>query len=361
MIKIGDPQIGLEELEAVRETLLSKNIASGEKVALFERMFSGYTGTKFAVATSNGTTALHTALLSLGIGPGDEVITTPFSFIATANSILYCGAKPVFADIDPRTYNIDPDSIRRKITNKTRAVLVVHLYGQPCDILEIRRICEENKLFLVEDACQAHGAEFDGKKAGSFGDVACFSFYATKNMTTGEGGIIVTNDEETSRICRKIINHGQFGKYSSDILGYNYRMTDIQASIGICQLKKLDKMNSRRIENARFFDRELNGVSGVNIPFVLEKARHVYHQYTVKIKKNRDSVLGLMNNSGISAVAYYPTPIHKQKLYQKLGYNDSLKNSEEASEYVLSIPVHPGLSEEDRNQVVETLKKSLLF
>ena len=251
MIPIAKPLIGDEEIEEVVKVLKSGFIAQGPKVAEFEEKFAEYIGVKHAVATSSGTTALHTALLALGIKAGDEVVTTPFTFAATSNSVLYVGAKPVFVDVNPETYNIDPEKIAEAITDKTKAIMPVHLYGQPADMDPIREIADENDLKVIEDAAQAHGAVYRGKMVGSMGDAACFSFYPTKNMTTSEGGMVTTDDGATADAARAIRAHGESQRYTHVMLGYNFRMTDVAAAIGLAQLKKLDTFNGKRIENAK--------------------------------------------------------------------------------------------------------------
>lgn len=251
MIPIAKPNIGEEEKNAVMEVLESGMLAQGLKVKEFEERFAKYIGTKYAVATSNGTTALHIALLSSGIKKGDEVITTPFSFIASATSILFCNAVPVFADIKTKTFNINPNKIEKAITKKTKAIMVVHLYGQSSEMDRIKEIANKKKLSLIEDACQAHGAENNGKRVGSIGDIGCFSFYPTKNMTTGEGGMITTNDHVIAEKVRLLRDHGQKERYEHVIVGYNYRMTNIAAAIGIEQLQKLEQFNKKRRENAK--------------------------------------------------------------------------------------------------------------
>jgi len=358
MIPISKPLLGEEEKRAVKQVLDSGSLTQGEWVRKFEEEFSRYVGTKFAIATNSGTSALHAALLSLGIGRGDEVITTPFSFIATANSILHAGASPIFADIDEATFNIDPMKIEQKITDKTKALLVVHLFGQPCDMKRIVEICEEHDLILIEDACQAHGAEFDGKKVGSFG-TGCFSFYPTKNMTTGEGGMITTDDEEIAEKARRIRNHGQRERYTHGVLGYNYRMTDLAAAIGLCQLKKLDEFNSKRIKNAQFLTKEIEKVEGLVPPHVMPNIKHVFHQYTIRVTEDfgmsRDELKRKLRERGVDARVYYPIPIHKQPLYQKLGYRDGLPISEKVADEVLSLPVHPALTKGDLEKIVEAI------
>ncbi len=360
MIPISKPIISEREIEEVLKTLKSSHLTLGKKTEEFEKKFSEYCGTKYGVATSSGTAALHTALLSLGIGKDDEVITTPFSFIASSNSILFVGAKPVFVDIDPKTYNINPNLIEDRITDKTKAILVVHLYGQPCEMDKIKKIAKEYELFLIEDASQAHGAEYKGRKVGSFGDVACFSFYATKNMTTGEGGMIVTNSEEIAEKCRLVRNHGQEKKYYHTILGFNFRMTEMQATIGIEQLKHLDEWNERRIKNAEFFNKKLREIDELDLPFVIPGVKHVFHLYTIRVKKMSNVEFSeKLLKEGVDGRIYYPLPIHKQKLYMKLGYNDNLPNAEKASQEVVSLPVHPSLSKEDLNKVTRAVRKCL--
>ena len=256
MIPIARPIIGEEEVRLVIEVLRSGMIAQGRKVSEFESKFSSYIGSKYSIAVSNGTAALDIALKAAGIGRGDEVITTPFTFIATSNAILFQGAKPVFADIEEDTFNISSDEVLEKTTPKTKAIMGVHLFGHPFDVKQILEICDDHNLILIEDSAQAHGAEYMGQKVGSFG-IGCFSFYATKNMTTSEGGMITCNDDFTAEKCRLLRSHGEVRKYEHILLGHNMRMTDIQAAIGIVQLEKLDWMNERRRENAEFFRRKI--------------------------------------------------------------------------------------------------------
>ncbi len=357
-IPICKPIISDKEINLVKEVLESGMLAQGKKVEEFEKNFSKYTGTKYGIATSNGTTSLHTALLAAGIKKGDEVITTPFSFIASSNSILYCGGKPIFSDIDNKTFNLDPQKLKKKITDKTKAILLVHLYGQPCGMDELIEISDENNLILIEDACQAHGAEYKGKKCGSFGKVSCFSFYATKNMTTGEGGMILTNSEEISEKCKLLRDHGQTSRYYHDVLGYNFRMTDFQAAIGIEQLKKLDNWNKIRIENAKFLTENLENLNEIKTPYVSPKVKHVFHQYTIRTEKiSNKNFSDELTKKGIGNKIYYPVPIHKQNLYLNLGYKENLPEAELASKQVLSLPVHPLVSKDDLNLIVNSIKE----
>lgn len=349
MIPISAPLIGLEEKQAVLEVLDSGMLAQGSRVRALEEAFAAYCGVGHAVATSSGTAALHLALLAHGIGPGDEVITTPFSFVATANSILYTGARPVFVDIDPATYNLRADLVCRAITIRTRALLVVHLYGLPADMDRLVAIAEFHGLALIEDASQAHGAEHKSRRVGSFG-TGCFSFYATKNMTTAEGGMITTDSGTLAETCRALRQHGMRRPYYHDELGYNFRMTDVHAAIGLAQLGKLEAFNRARIANAAFLSSHLRGVIP---PVVPEGRRHVFHQYTVRVPEGRrDAALAALREQGIGAQVYYPLPIHRQALYLDLGYDVSLPESERASGEVLSLPVHPGLSLSDLEAIV---------
>lgn len=330
-------------------------LAQGKMVNEFESNFSNYIGGKNSIAVSNGTVALDLALKSIGIKEGDEIITTPFTFIATSNSILYQRAKPVFADIDEKTFNINPEETLNKITNKTKAIIGVHLFGHPFDVRAIQEICDDHQLLLIEDCAQAHGAEYEGKKVGIFG-TGCFSFYPTKNITTGEGGIITTDNNEITESCRLLRNHGQSSKYVHTILGYNYRMTDIQAAIGIVQLKKLDEFNKNRIQNAGYLNKHIK-VDGIIIPYRDSKVKHVYHQYVIKLYENinREKLMKYLNSKGIGCAVHYPIPIYKQSLYQKLGYKDDCPVTEKLTNTVLSLPVHPDLNEEDLKYIADAI------
>ncbi|USH00428.1 DegT/DnrJ/EryC1/StrS family aminotransferase [Thermococcus argininiproducens] len=361
-IPIAKPLIGDEEINGVIEVLKSGMLASGKEVEEFEKEFAQYLGVKHGIAVVNGTAALDVALKALRIGPGDEVITTPFTFIASANSILFQGAKPVFADIDPKTFNLDPNEVLEKINEKTKAILVVHLYGQPADMKAFKEIAEDHKLYLVEDCAQAHGAEFNGQKVGTFGDIAAFSFYPTKNMTTGEGGMVVTNDDELAKRADLIRNHGQAEKYLHVELGYNLRMTNIAAAIGRAQLKKLDGWNERRIENARLLTDGISEIDGLTPPYTDPRVKHVFHQYVIRVEEefplNRDELMVKLGEKGIGSAVHYPIPVHHQPFYQKLGYpNDICSNAVEASKKVLSLPVHPAVNRGDIDYIINTLRE----
>jgi perosamine synthetase len=359
MIEMANPSLGDDEIQAVTEVLKSGILAQGPKVADFEDAFAAYIGTKHAIAVNSGTAALHAALLAAGIGEGDEVITTPFSFIATANAILFCNAKPVFVDIDEMTFNINTSLLREAISRRTKAVIIVHLYGQPCDMQEIVQICDEHNLVLVEDACQAHGAEYRGRKVGSFG-TGCFSFYATKNITTGEGGIITTNSADVAQKARMIRSHGQRERYLHQTLGFNYRMTDISAAFGICQLRRLGQLNDKRTANAAFLASQITNIGGLTPPAVGPDRKHVFHQFTIRVTSgfgiSRDDLAASLKQKGIMTGIHYAIPIHMQPLYRDLGYDVHMPVSERAAREVLSLPVHPGLSDQDLRHIVQSLK-----
>lgn len=356
MINIAKPLIGQEEQDAVKRVLESGIIACGPVTAEFEKNFASYVGTKHAISTTSGTTALHLALLSIGIKPGDEVIVPSFTFIATANPVLFCNAKPVFCDIDSKTFNIDVDKIESLISEKTKAIIPVHLYGHPADMKPITEIAEKHNFAVIGDACQSHGAKYDGKMIGSFSDMECFSFYPTKNMTTSEGGMITTNNDEIAELAFSIRNHGReqtkWG-YEHGRVGYNYRMTDITAAIGIEQLKKLPSFISKRRENAKYFDENLKGVE---TPFVIENAEHAYHQYTIKCK-NRDSLIENLKRNEIGFGIYYPKPLHQYNHLSQFGHSD-LMVSEQIANEVLSIPVHPALSSDDLEKIKNTFNEA---
>ena len=347
-IPIAKPQLGAGEKAAVMSVLESGMLAQGKRVAEFEARFAELCGVKHAVAVASGTAALWVTLLAHEIGPGDEVITTPFSFIASSNCALFVGARPVFVDIDPDTCLVDASAIEAKITERTRAILPVHLYGQPCDMAAIMEIAGRHKLVVIEDACQAHGATFEGQSVGSFG-TGCFSFYPTKNMTTGEGGIITTNDDSLAERLRLLRNHGQSQRYRHEVLGYHFRTTDIQAAIGLAQLEKLPAWNEQRIANAGYLSERLKGVRA---PIVATNRRHVFHQYTVRVSGDRQVLQDHLSELGVGSAIHYPYPIHHQPLYRSLGYADVLPEAEAASREVLSLPVHPALSQSDLDRIV---------
>jgi len=351
MIPIAKPQIGDEEKQAVLEVLDSGMIAQGPRVKAFEEGFAAMCGVKHAVATSSGTTALHVALLAHGIGPGDEVITSAFTFIASANSVLFTGARPVFVDIDPATFNLDPAKIEAAITPQTKAIMPVHLFGLTCDMAPILDVAAKHGLLVIEDACQAHGAEYQGQRGGSFGTGA-FSLYPTKNITSAEGGMITSNDPVIDEKCRVIRQHGMRRRYYHDELGFNFRMTDVHAAIGLAQLQKLERFNAARIANAAYLSAHLQGVI---TPVTPAGQRHVFHQYTIRVEGGRrDALAQHLSANGIGNMVYYPVPIHQQTFYvNELGYGEvRLPETERAAAEVLSLPVHPALSQTDLETIV---------
>jgi perosamine synthetase len=353
MIPIAKPLIGEEEEKAILEVIASGQLVQGPRVREFEERFAEYCGVSHAVATSSGTTALHIAVLAHQVGPSDEVITSPFSFIASANCALYVGARPVFVDIEPDYFTIDPTKVEERITEKTKAIIPIHLYGQPCEMDAIVEIARKHHLAIIEDACQAHGAKYKGHSIGSFG-TACYSLYATKNITTIEGGMILTNDLQIAERARLLRNHGSPRTYEHVILGYNMRMTDLAAAIGLVQLKNLDEWNSIRCEHAAFLSSNLSKIKGVVTPKVRDHSEHVFHQYTIRIG-DRDNSAQKLREKGVGVGIHYPTPIHKQPLYKELGYTDVLPEAETASREVLSLPVHPSLTQEDLEFIVQAV------
>ena len=362
-IPIARPLLGREEEEAVRKVIESGILAHGPEVEAFEEEFAEYLGVKHVIAVSNGTTALDVALKAAGIKEGDEVITTPFTFIATSNSILYQNAKPVFADIDPETYTLDPDSVMELLTPKTKAILVVHLYGHPADMDPLREIAEDHGLLLIEDAAQAHGAMYKDMKVGGIGDVSAFSFYPTKNMTTGEGGAVATNDDEIARKARLIRNHGQERRYYHVMLGYNYRMTSIAAAIGRVQLRKLDSMNEARRRNAASLNRVISRIEGLVTPVEKDWAHHVYHQYVVRVtdkcRYTRDELKNLLEDKGVGTGIHYPMIIPDQPLYKELGIGcpKGCPEAARAARQVLSLPVHPLVGGEEIKYISSVLRE----
>ena len=362
MISVARPLLGREEEEAILKVLASGQLAQGEQVAAFERHFAEVCQVREAVAVSSGTAALYLALLAHGIGPGDEVITTAFSFAATVNTILLVGAVPVFVDIEPDTYTIDPLLVEAAITSRTKAILPVHLYGYPCDMQRLVALVVAHDLAIIEDACQAHAAAIHEKPVGSFG-TGCFSFYATKNITTGEGGMVTTNDAAIAEQVRLLRNHGQQERYRHIVVGYNLRMTEMQGALGVVQTRKLEQFTQKRIENAQFLTRYLR--EAVQTPLVRSGYRHVYHQYTLRIPEQRDAWRAKLNERGIGTAIHYPCAIHQQPFYKEVQplrssskegmqmmRHMSLPVTEAAAKQVLSLPVHPALSEEDLTAII---------
>jgi dTDP-4-amino-4,6-dideoxygalactose transaminase len=353
-IALAKPQVTRLERKEVNRVLKSLSLAQGPEVKSFESEFSEFVGDRDCVAVNSGTSALHLCLLALGVGPGDEVIVPSFTFAATANVVLLVGAKPIFVDIDPKTYCIDAALVKGAITQKTKAIIVVHLYGLPADMKSICEIAKDKSLLVIEDAAQAHISSIDGKMVGTFGNAAAFSFYPTKNMTSGEGGMAVLMDPDSARTCRLLRNQGMEKRYENEIAGYNLRMTDIHAAIGRVQLKKLPQMTEKRIENARFLSEKLETEY---VPFIPEGYKHVFHQYTVRIKSNRENFSKSLHGLGIGNDVYYPTQVHKLPSFN---LSAVLPATQSATEEVLSLPVHSGLSKRDLKRIVSTFNSLIV-
>jgi perosamine synthetase len=356
-IPVARPLVGEEEVEAVAHVMRSGMLAQGSVVTEFEAQFADYCGTTHAIAVNSGTASLHAALLAAGIGPGDSVIVPAFTFFATASAVSMCGATPLFADVDPATFNIDPESAAALVRPDTRAVIGVHLFGQPFDVTALRDLSDDHNLILIEDAAQAHGAEYHGVRAGSLADIGCFSFYPTKNMTTGEGGMVTTGDDRLAERVRLLINHGQSRKYLHTAIGYNYRMTNIAAAIGLVQLDHVEGFNERRIENARCFDHHLAG-TGLVTPYVAPGIRHVYHQYVVKVPWDhpltRDAFMSALGERGIGTAVHYPIPVNRQPAYENI--DASCPISDDLAASVVSLPVHPSVTEEEIQYICDVVR-----
>ncbi len=359
-VPIAQPVTGEEECRAAEKVIRSGMLAQGPVVAEFEKKFAAYCGTKHAIAVNNGTAALHAALHGAGVGPGDEVIVPSFSFIASATCVNMSGAVPVFVDVDEKTFNISPEEVAAAITPRTKAVIGVHLFGQPVDLHPVMRTCEQEGIALIEDAAQAHGALYRGQRVGSFGAAGCFSFYPTKNMTTGEGGMVTTEDDELAAKVRVFINHGQSRKYHHATLGYNYRMTDVAAAIGLVQLGRLDGFNITRNYNARFLDSRIRA-PGIETPVARPDVYHVFHQYVVKVTgefpMERSVLMELLASKEIGSAVHYPTPIHRQPLYASMNPEAICPVSGRLAGQVLSLPVHPLVVDEQLEFICETINE----
>jgi len=348
MIPAAKPIIGDEEREAVDRVLRSGMIAGGPEVAAFESEFSALVGGRICVALNSGTSALHMGLLAAGIGPGDEVIVPSFTFAATANSVALTGATPVFADIELDHFCLDPEAVRAAITPRTKAIMPVHLYGHPAAMRELSALADEHGLMLFEDAAQAHAASLDGTPVGAFGEFGAFSFYPTKNMTSGEGGMVSTASEELARLVRLYRNQGMERRYENEVVGFNTRLTDVHAAIGRVQLRKLAGWTAQRQRNAAYLDANLTGVV---TPPVAPGAVHVYHQYTIRVvDHDRDAFAAALGERGIGTGVYYPIPNHRLPSF---GLTLDLPVTEVAATQALSLPIHPSVSDDDLERIVE--------
>lgn len=347
--------------DAVLKALEATQFILGPNVQKFEEEAAHYLGVKHAVALANGTEALHLAILACGIGPGDEVITTAFTFIATAEAISYVGAKPVFVDIDPKTFNIDPVKIEEYIVSRLtsdvsriKAIIPVHLYGQAADMDPIMDIAEKYNLKVIEDCAQSFGGDYKGKMTGGLGEFGCFSFFPSKNLGCyGDGGMVTTNDSELSEKVKMLRNHGSKIRYYHSVIGYNSRLDEIQAAILRVKLKRMDSFNGLRNKNAHLYSKMFEG-TGIIAPYEDGNSMHVYHQYTIKVK-NRERMIEALTKEGIASAIYYPVPLHKQEVYKKDYEGLALPNTERVSEEVLSLPIFPELTEDEIDKVVATI------
>lgn len=369
MIPYGRQTIEEDDIQAVVDVLRSDYLTTGPKIAEFEKMVADYVGAKYAVAISNGTSALHAACFAAGIQPGDEVITTPLTFAASSNCVLYCGGTSVFADVDPKTYNIDPEDIRRKITDKTKAIIAVHLAGQPCDMDEIHKIAKEHDLIVIEDGAHALGSVYKGKKVGTLSDMTTFSFHPVKPITTGEGGMIVTDNEEFYQKMMLFRSHGITRDenlmtrndgpwfYQQLDLGYNYRITDIQCALGCSQMKKLDRFLALRKEIVARYNEAFADCENIVTPYQLPETESGWHLYIVQVKNcDRRKVFEALREHGIAVNVHY-IPVYLHPYYQEHGYKDvHCRNAEEVYSHIISLPLYPTLTEEQQQYVIETLK-----
>ncbi|MFH1684525.1 MAG: DegT/DnrJ/EryC1/StrS family aminotransferase [Candidatus Margulisiibacteriota bacterium] len=356
-IKRQNESLKKELDSAIAEVVKSGRFILGENVASLEKKVAAYCGVKHAVGVASGTDALHLALLACGVKPGDEVITSPFTFVATAEAISYCGAKPVFVDIEPTTFNLNPDKIEKSITKKTKAVLPVHLYGQACDMQKILQISQKHGLKVVEDAAQAIGAESNGQKVGSLGDTGCFSFFPTKNLGCfGDGGMITTNDDKVADELLVLRGHGSRKTYHYDIVGYNSRLDALQAAIILVKLPHLDSFSHKRRKNAEIYRDRLKDIAEITLPQELAGCKHVYNQYTVRIK-NRDALFGFLKAKNIGSMVYYPLSLHLQTAFAGLGHKlGDFPESETAQNEVLSLPIFPELETAELEEACGAIK-----
>ena len=355
-IPAAKPVIGEDEIEAAVRVMRSGMVIQGPEVAAFEEEFSALVDGRHCVAVNAGTSALLLSLVAAGIGAGDEVIVPSFTFAATANSVALTGATPIFADIEPDTFNLDPESVEAAITPRTKAIMPVHLYGQVADMRRIGELAERHGLAIVEDAAQAHGATLDGTPVGAFGLAAAFSFYPTKNMHSLEGGMVTTGDAAVARTLRLLRNQGMERRYANELVGYNLRLTDVAAAIGREQLKKLPAWNERRRTNAAKLDAGLGAPGLVRTPVVADGVTHVYHQYTVRVPADRrDALQEHLTAKSVGSAVYYPTPTHLLPPFADQAKGAELPETDRAAAEVLSLPVHPALADADLDRIVEAV------
>ena len=363
-IPINRPILGEEEQEAVRDVLstgrlVDASMEGGKRVQEFEGKVRNLVGAKHVVAVNSGTAALHTTLMALRVKPGDEVVVPSLTFVATANVVLACGAKPVFVDVK-KDYNIDPASFRRAATKRTKVVIPVHVYGYPADMDEVREVAAPRGIAVVEDAAESLGATYKGTQTGKLSEAGCFSMYATKVVTSGEGGAISTDDDALAERLRLVRNHGMVHGYDTRVLGFNYRLPEVSAAIASVQMDRLDGFLRARARNAKFLTERVSSAPGVEFTQDASDRNHVYYLYTLHLRKKRDQVLRALNAAGVGAAVYWKIPVHKAPLYVRLGYGKKvLRQTEEAAAHVISLPVHPGISEPDMQRVSDEFLKAV--
>ncbi len=363
MIPINKPQMDEAEVQAVLEVMrkgpLTNALGAGPKVTEFEKIFAQFAGAKHAVAVNTGTAALHAAVMAVGVRRDDEVILPAFTFVATAEAVVLAGGRPVFADIDPKTYNLAPSAVEKALTKKTKAILPVDLYGFSADMKPLREIAAKHNLGLVEDAAQAHGTTYEGKSAGSIADAACWSLYASKNMMTGEGGMVTTNDDQIDETLRMIRTHGEKAKYASLMMGNNYRMFELQAAIGIVQMQKLPSFIAKRRQNAEQLTKILQKNNKLILPYESKDRQHSWYLYTARLKDGteaqRNKLLDDLKAKGIGAEAYYVNPINLMPFYRENYSGPALPETDKASKQVFSLPIHPAVTSEEINFIGETV------
>lgn len=367
MIPLSRPDIGEEEIRLVNEVLRTDWLSMGPKVGEFEKNFADYIGTEYAIAVNSGTSGLHLCMKSIGINKGDEVITAPFSFIASSNSIIFENGKPVFVDIDPHTLNIDPEKIEEAITRNTRAILPVHVFGQPCKMDAIMDIAEDNNLSVIEDACEAVGAEYNGRKAGTFGDASVFAFYPNKQMTTGEGGMIVTDNKDIAQSCISMRNQGRSekGEWLDHIrIGYNYRLDEMSCALGIGQLKRINELLEKRSRVANEYSKQLSGIEGVKTQYLDPGVKMSWFVYVVQVGEyiDRNKVMIYLKEHGVSCRPYF-TPIHLQPFYKEMfGYDEGdFPICEKVCNSTIALPFYGNMDKRTTEKVCNTLIDSLKF
>jgi dTDP-4-amino-4,6-dideoxygalactose transaminase len=358
-INITEMYVDDEMRDTVLRILNGKRYIKGPEVNEFENEFAAFCNAKSAVATSSGTTALFTAYLSLGIKPGDEIIVPSHTFIATVTPAVVLGAKPVFVDVDPETYTMNTDEVRSKITEKTKCIVPVHLYGHPADMDPLMEIAKEKDIAVIEDSCQAHGSTYNGKTIGSIGTMSCFSFFPSKNMTVaGDGGMVVTCDEELGGKLKLLRDHGRTDKFNSALLGLNFRMSEIHAALGRIQLKHLPEWIDGRRRAAEAYNKHLDGVTGITLPVERDWAKHVYHLYVVQVD-DRDGLGAHLKEKSIGSGLHYPVPVHQQKVLEEFTAGVTLPETDVLVQRILSLPMHPTLSDENVATVADEIKAFL--